>query len=496
MKSLFRLLAYVKNYKPQIAGHIISNILTVFFSIFSIPALKPFLDILFGQEAIISEKPEWAWNAEAIQNSINYLFSQFIESNGKERAMVYACLLIVVIFFFKNLFRYLALAFMTPVRSGIVRDIRASLFSKTMHLPLSYFSEAKKGDMMSRITADVQEVEWSILSVLETAVREPLMLFGALGAMLVISPKLTGFVFLLIVITGLIIGGLGRVLRRQSSTAQKTLGILVARVEEGLSGLRIIKAFGGQQYQIEQFQQTNNIYRKWINRLLWRTDLSSPLSEFLGVTTFAFLIWYGFKEVNANNLAISTFFAFIYAFFMVLEPSKKLSKAIYRIQKGMAAVDRIDDILDTVNPIQEKPNAKSIQDFQKAITYGQVIFAYDGQENPALNKVNLSISKGQSVALVGTSGAGKSTFIDLLPRFYDPQAGSIKIDGIDIKDFKINDLRGLMSVVSQEAILFNDTIYNNIVFGMEGATEEKVIEAAKIANAHDFILEQELGYQT
>jgi len=496
MKSLFRLLAYVKNYKPQITGHILSNILTVFFSIFSIPALKPFLDLLFGQEATVTEKPNWAWNAEAIQGNVNYLFSQFIENNGKEQAMIYACLLIIVIFFFKNLFRYLALAFMTPVRSGIVRDIRHRLFSKTMHLPLSYFSEAKKGDMMSRITADVQEVEWSILSVLETAVREPLMLFGALGAMLVISPKLTGFVFILIVITGLIIGGLGRVLRRQSGIAQKTLGTLVSRVEEGLSGLRIIKAFGGQQYQIQQFQQTNNTYRKWINRLLWRTDLSSPLSEFLGVTTFAFLIWYGFKEVNTNNLEISTFFAFIYAFFLVLEPSKKLSKAIYRIQKGMAAVDRVDDILDTINPIQEKSNAQSIQNFQRKITYENVIFAYEGQENPALNGVNLSIPKGKSVALVGTSGAGKSTFIDLLPRFYDPQSGQIKIDGIDIKDFKINDLRGLMSVVSQEAILFNDTIYNNIVFGMEDASEVQVIEAAKIANAHDFILEQELGYQT
>ncbi|MEM6700741.1 MAG: ABC transporter ATP-binding protein, partial [Bacteroidota bacterium] len=432
MKSLFRLLAYVKNYKPQIVGHILSNILTVFFSIFSIPALKPFLDLLFGQEVSVLEKPKWAWNAEAIQANVNYIFSQFIESNGKEQAMIYACVLIVVIFFFKNLFRYLALAFMTPVRSGIVRDIRAKLFSKTMHLPLSYFSEAKKGDMMSRITADVQEVEWSVLSVLETAVREPLMLFGALGAMLVISPKLTGFVFILIVVMGLIIGGLGRVLRRQSSTAQQTLGILVSRVEEGLSGLRIIKAFGGQQYQIEQFQQTNNIYRKWINRLLWRTDLSSPLSEFLGVTTFAFLIWYGFQEVNSGNLEVSTFFAFFYAFFLVLEPSKRLSKAVYKIQKGMAAIDRVDDILDTINPIQEKSDAKSIQDFQHEVKYENVTFAYKGQENPALNDVNLIIPKGKSVALVGTSGAGKSTFIDLLPRFYDPRKGKIKIDDIDI----------------------------------------------------------------
>ncbi|MEM9886789.1 MAG: ABC transporter ATP-binding protein [Bacteroidota bacterium] len=496
MKSLFRLLAYVKNYKPLITGHILSNILTVFFSVFSVPALIPFLNILFGVDAAVEERPDWALNADAIQDNINYFFSQFIADYGKERALIYACTFIIIVFFFKNLFRYLALVFMTPVRSGIVRDIRQKLYEKSMNLPLSYFSEARKGDMISRVTADVQEVEWSVLGVLETAVREPLMLLGALGTMLFISPKLTFFVFLLILFTALVIGGLGRMLRKQSGKAQQTLGDLVSRLEETLSGLRIIKAFRAENYQFQQFQTINNTYRHWINRLLWRTDLSSPLSEFLGVFTFSFLIWYGFREVNTGQIEISTFFAFLYAFFLILEPSKKLSKSIYRIQKGMAAIDRIDAILDTVNPIQEKTNAKTISTFKNEIIYENVTFAYEGQEKAALTEVNLIIPKGKSIALVGSSGAGKSTFIDLLPRFYDPKEGQITIDGIDIKYLTLNSLRSMISVVSQEAILFNDSIYNNIVFGMESVSEAQVIAAAKVANAHEFILATEQGYQT
>jgi subfamily B ATP-binding cassette protein MsbA len=493
MKSIFR---YLSPYRGLIAGHIISNILTVAFSIVSVPALIPFLNVLFGEVEPVAVRPEWAWNVEALENTANYYFGQFIGQYGAERAMIYACIFIIVIFFFKNLFRYLALVFMTPVRSGIVRDVRAALFHKTMFLPLSYFSEARKGDIMSRITADVQEIEWSVLGMLETAVREPLMVIGALGAMLLISPKLTGIVFVLILFTGLVIGGLGRVLKRQSTEAQQTLGLLVSRMEEALSGLRIIKAFGAESYQVGHFGEANNRYRFWINRLLWRTDLSSPLSEFLGVLTFAFLIWYGFREINSGSLLFSTFFAFLYAFFLILDPSKKLSKSLYRIQKGLAAIDRVEEILHAPNPISDDENAVALSNFQQTISYTNLSFSYANQELPALQNINLTIQKGQSIALVGGSGAGKSTFVDLLPRFYDPQQGSIKIDGIDIRSIRLKSLRDLMSVVSQDAILFNDSIYNNIVFGLEGVSESEVIAAAKIANAHDFILATEHGYQT
>ena len=258
-------------------------------------------------------------------------------------------------------------------------------------------------------------------------------------------------------------------------------------MEEALSGLRIIKAFGAESYQNDHFGDANNRYRFWINRLLWRTDLSSPLSEFLGVLTFAFLIWYGFREVNNGSLLISTFFAFLYAFFLILEPSKKLSKSLYRIQKGLAAIDRVEEILQTPNPISEPKKPIQFTDFQHTIHYDNLSFHYGNQEQAALKNINLTVQKGQSIALVGGSGAGKSTFVDLLPRFYDPQEGSILIDGIDIRTISLKSLRSLMSVVSQEAILFNDTIYNNIVFGLEGVTESEVIDAAKVDNAHDFI---------
>lgn len=496
MQPIIRLFAYLQPYKALIAGHIFCSVLTVVFAIFSVPALIPFLNVLFGVEEAVTERPDWAWNAETLQASINYYFGQFVADYGAERAMIYACIFIVLTFFFKNLFRYLALVFMTPVRSGIVRDIRARLFDKTMFLPLSYFSEARKGDLMSRITADVQEVEWSVLGMLETIVREPLMIIGALSAMLIISPKLTGFVFILILFTGIVIGGIGSVLRRQSGEAQRTLGLLVSRMEEALSGLRIIKAFGAENYQTAHFGETNNVYRRWINRLLWRTDLSSPLSEFLGVLTFAFLIWYGFQEVNDGTLLISTFFAFLYAFFLILDPSKKLSKSVYRIQKGLAAIDRVEEVLNAPNPIQEPSSPESLSSFQHEIAYENVTFAYEGQEQAAIQDFNLMIPKGQSVALVGSSGAGKSTLVDLLPRFYDPQMGRITIDGVDIKKVRLKALRDLMSVVSQEAILFNDTIYNNIVFGLEKVSEADVIAAAKVANAHDFIMATENGYET
>ncbi|MEM1324592.1 MAG: ABC transporter ATP-binding protein [Bacteroidota bacterium] len=493
MKSILR---YLSPYRGLIAGHVISNILTVIFSIVSVPALIPFLNVLFGEVEAVTARPEWAWNAEALEGTANYYFGQFINEYGAERTMIYACAFIIVVFFFKNLFRYLALVFMTPVRSGIVRDVRASLFDKAMFLPLSYFSEARKGDIMSRITADVQEIEWSVLGMLETAVREPLMVIGAMGAMLVLSPKLTGIVFVLILFTALVIGGLGKILKKQSREAQQTLGLLVSRMEEALSGLRIVKAFGAEGYQNDHFGDANNRYRFWVNRLLWRTDLSSPLSEFLGVMTFAFLIWYGFKEINSSGLLISTFFSFLYAFFLILEPSKKLSKSLYRIQKGLAAIDRVEEILQTPNPISDPKQPIQLTDFQHTIRYNNLTFAYANQEQAALQNINLSIPKGQSIALVGGSGAGKSTFVDLLPRFYDPQQGSITIDGIDIREVSLKNLRDLMSVVSQEAILFNDTIYNNIVFGLKNITESEVIAAAKVANAHEFILATENGYQT
>lgn len=491
-----KLFVYVKKYKWNILGNILSNILMVVFAIISLPLLTPFLQILFGQQTLVTTKPAWEWNTSAVSQYFNYYMSQIVLQQGESVAMAYVCGLIVITYFFKNLFRYLSLFFMAPVRNGIVKDIRQQLFEKTMHLRVAYFSDTRKGDLISRITADVQEIEWSILSILETLFRDPLMLAGALGLMIFISPRMTLFVLVLILFTALVIGGIGRVLRRQSGVVQETLGKLISTLEESLFGIRIIKAFGAEHYQQQKFESTNETYKKKLTRLLWRRDLSSPMSEFLGVSIVALLIWFGFNEVKAGNLTSPVFFTFLLAFYSVMEPVKRFSNAFYSIQKGMAAVDRVDVILDAPEEIMDAPDALPIHSFEHQIEYRNVHFIYNEAEEPAVKNINLIIPKGKALALVGNSGAGKSTLADLLPRFYDVTKGSILIDGIDVKTLKIKDLRSLISIVSQDAVLFNDTIFNNIVFGMEGVTEEAVINAAKVANAHDFIMETEKGYQT
>jgi len=468
----------------------------VAFSVISIPALIPFLNILFDQQPLVTELPQDASGIEAAEQYVNYYLSQIIIEQGKARALAFMCGAIVVIYFFKNLFRYLSLFFMAPLRNGIVRDIRQQLFDKTMVLPIAYFSEARKGDIMSRITSDVQEIEWSVLNVLESAVREPLMLIGAIGAMLIISPSLTLFVFVLLLFTAVVIGSIGKVLKRQSGKVQSQLGTLVSMIEEGLSGLRIIKAFNAERFLSTNFRAANDNYRQLLNRLLWRKDLSSPLSEFLGVTTVSVLIWYGYSEVLAGQLTVATFLAFLYAFWMVIEPAKRFSSAIYNIQKGMAAIERVENILDAEVTIEEPVSPVELSAFRQNVVFDGVTFSYKKTESPAVKNIHLTIPKGKVVALVGSSGAGKSTLADLLPRFYDPQEGAILIDGQDIRNLRLRNLRQLFGVVSQEAILFNESIYNNIVFGMENVSPAEVEEAARIANAHEFILATEHGYQT
>jgi len=466
------------------------------FTIVSIPAIIPFLQILFDIEAPVIQKPDLYWSAVSIIEYSKYWFSNLMHTESKEIALAYICIFIVLLFLLKNVFRYLSLFFMAPVRNGIVRDVRQQLFNKMMALPLSYFSEEKKGDLMSRITTDVMEIEWSILNVLEAFFREPLIMFGCLGLMIYLSPALTMFVFVLIIFTAIIIGGIGKTLKKKSSTVQEKLGSLVSIVEEGLSGLRIIKGFNAEKYQEEKFQKENNDYKRTLTHLLWRRDLSSPLTEFLGIAVVSILLWYGSRQVFSGELGAESFFAFLMAFYYVIDPAKSFSKAYYNFQKGAAAVDRVDHILNAEETIKEKKNALSIKKFNHSIEYRDVNFFYRKDEKKILNNINLIIPKGKIIALVGASGAGKSTLADLLPRFYDVSSGEVIIDGRNIKELKIKDLRHLMGIVSQEAILFNDTIYNNIVFGLKNISKEQVIEATKIANANDFILNTENGYET
>lgn len=486
-----RLFKYTWHYRNGVILNMLCNLMMAIFTILSIPTLIPFLNILFDRPQKAMSLPTGfdpgAW--------ASFQFANYVQVNGKESGLLLTCGLIIVVFFFKNLFRYFALFFITPVRNGIVRDLRQALFDKMLDLPLGFFSEKRKGDLLARVTSDAQEVEWSMLSVIETIVREPIVMLGSLSFMVYVSPKLTFFVFILMLFVAFIIGTISRTLRRNSNLAQERLGSVIAVLEEGLTGLRIIKAFNAENYQKNRFANENDRYRRLVTEILWRKDLASPLSEFLGVSTVAVLLWYGSKQVFGGELQAETFLSFIFAFYNVIDPAKNFSSAIYSIQKGLAALDRIEEVLNIESNIKDSANAESLNKFKEAIDYQNISFSYNG-EVEVLKNINLTIPCGKMVALVGSSGSGKSTMADLIPRFYDVTQGRILIDGKDIKNLKIKSLRDNISIVSQEAILFNDSIYNNIVFGMEGVTEADVITAAKIANAHDFITATENGYQT
>ncbi len=496
MTRFWRLLQYAKKYKGLIAMSIFCNVLTALFTVVSAPAIIPFLQILFGVEQPILEEPAFAWTLDGIKDYTNYQLSAMIQAGGKEGALVYVCIGIILVFFLKNVFRYLAAFFMSPVRNGMVRDIRQQLFEKVVDLDLGWFSERRKGDLLARVTIDVQEVEISIFNVLVTVFREPLVIIGSLIFLLYVSPQLTIFVFGLMLFTGIIIGGIGKTLKKKSSKVQERLGDLVAMLDENLSGLRILKSFNAQASQAAKFQKENDGYSDLLTRLLWRRDLSSPLSEFLGVTMVAILLWYGSALVFSGELAAETFLAFLFAFFNVSQPTKAFSNAFYNIQKGMAAVDRIEEILSVQSTIKEIAQPKQISPFSKAIDFQNVTFGYANEGRKAVETINLSIPKGKIIAMVGSSGSGKTTLIDLLLRFYDTTSGAILIDGINIKNLQLSNLRSLFGVVSQEPILFNGTIFNNITFGLPNCSQTEVEKAAKIANAHDFILATENGYAT
>ncbi|MCH2043643.1 MAG: ABC transporter ATP-binding protein/permease [Saprospiraceae bacterium] len=493
MKVLLHTLSYIRNYRLYAGLNVLFNILTAIFAIISLLIIKPFLDILFTS-SYTPPVSDGSWVGDLL-SLFNGFLIQLIETDGKKTGLFFVCLMVIATFFLKNLFRYLAMFVMAPVRNGIERDLRQEVFDKLMHLPLSYFSDERKGDLMSRLTADVKEVQWSVLRSLETFVRSPISIIGSLAVMIYISSSLALFSFVLILFVGLIIGRVGKTLKKKSSRAQNSLGNILSILDEALGGLRIIFAFNAEKYQKDKFGQENQQYYDIMNRILRRKDLSSPLTEFLGVSIVVVLLMYGGHLVFSGEFEASTFVTFVLMFYNIIDPAKSFSSAFYDMQKGSAAAERLKVILETPSDITNKEDAKSLEIFGKQIEYKNLSFSYTGEMN-VLENINLSINKGESVALVGASGAGKSSLADLLPRFYDPTSGKILIDGLDIKDYKLHDLRGQMSVVSQEAILFNDTIRNNILFGLTDPTQEDIEAAAKIANAHDFILETEKGYDT
>ncbi|MGK0384598.1 MAG: subfamily B ATP-binding cassette protein MsbA [Bacteroidia bacterium] len=503
MQSYWGIIGLLRNYKGQVVTVILFNVLSVIFSLFSLTMVVPLLGVLFGIQPIVTVKPDFSFNPNAIIDRFYYEVSQLILNDageitmdGQMRALVFICAFIIITFFLKNMFRYLALYASAPLKNGVVRDIRNQLYHKVVNLPIAYFSEEKKGDIIAKMTSDVQEVESSIMSSVEVVFKEPFTIIFFLGTLVVWSPELTMFVLILLPLTGLVIGRVGKSLKRASKKVQNQMGVLVSSMIETLSGLRIIKAFNGIDSSYEKFQRENEEYKTQKVRMLRKQHLASPLSEVLGTIVMVMVIYRGGSLVlGGEGLTADLFIGYVVVFSQLIQPSKSLTSAVYMIQKGMAAVERIDTVLEAKETIQEKPNAVGLPKFEKQIEFRDVSFSYENGVN-VLKQINLTVKRGKTIAIVGPSGAGKTTLVDLLPRFYDPTEGAVFIDGIDIQDVKAWDLRAKLGIVTQEAILFNDTVFNNIAFGLRGITTKDVIAAAKVANADDFISQMENGYDT
>lgn len=497
MKDFFKILRrFIPPYKKQLILNFLFNLLSALFTVFSVTMLIPILDILFDQAKAVREMMPWAMNLDTLKHNLYYYITAFKEANGAGLALLLIGLFVIVATLLKVGFAYFAAYEAVYVRNGVVKDIREQIYHKILKLALPFFSEERKGDIISRITGDVTEVENSIMSSLDMFLKNPIIIIVLLSSMLVMSPSLTLFIFLVLPLAGFIIGRVGKSLKKVSREGQDKMGMILTVVEETLGGLRIIKAFNAETKMNDRFNSELYDYRHIMNRLMRRRELAHPLSELLGTIVIIIVVWYGGTLILSNNseLTGTEFIAYLAIFYQIINPAKAFTTALYSIQKGLASMDRIDKILLADVTIPEKANAKTISTLTNSIEYRNVTFAYD--EKTVLNEVSLQIPKGKTIALVGQSGSGKTTFVDLLPRFYDVNKGQILIDGVDIRDLKLHDLRNLMGNVNQEAILFNDSIYNNIAFGVENASMPEVIAAAKVANAHDFIIETEHGYDT
>lgn len=499
MKDFLKILRrFVPPYKYYLILNILFNILAAVLTIFSFAVIIPILEILFKINEQTYVYMEWgsASMKEVAVNNFNYFFSRMIELHGAGFTLLILGVLLIVMTFLKTGVSYLSSYFMIPIRSGVVRDIRNFVYQKIVGLPIGFFTNERKGDVIARMTGDVAEIENSIMASLDMIFKNPIMIIVCLATMLTISWELTLFVLLLLPSAGYIMGKVGKKLKRKSLEGQNQWGVLMSIIEETLSGLRIIKAFNAENKMIGRFGANNQRFFRLTNRISRRQALAHPMSEFLGTVTIAIVLWFGGSLILSGNSTISaaSFIYYLVIFYSIINPAKDLSKAAYSIQKGLASMERVDLILSAENPIKSPKNPKSLDKVRKGIEYRDVSFKYNTEW--VVRHVNLTIKRGETVALVGQSGSGKSTMADLLPRFYDVDEGGIYIDDINVKELNVCNLRGLMGNVNQEAILFNDTFYNNITFGVESATMEQVIEAAKIANAHEFIMATEQGYDT
>ena len=493
MKKISRLLNYLADYKGKIGLYFLFNLLSIMFGLFSFSLIPVVLNILFNTTPVAKPVVK-APSIGAIEHAKEY-FSNLLVQNDRLTTLAYFCIIVVVATVLKNLFLYLALYILNPLRNAVLRRLRDDLFTKTLSLPIGFFTEEKKGDLISRMTNDINEVELSIMAVLEVFIREPLTIIFFLGYMIYSSYQLTIVLLIGLPIAGLIIGRISKSLRKSSNIAQEQLGNMLGVIDETLVGMRVLKAFNAEGQQHLRFMKLNNLLFRTRNNIAARRELASPLSETMGVIVVSIILWIGGKMVFAGDgFSAAAFIGYIVAFSQIINPFKNLSSAFYNVQKGSSALDRIEHLLSVENTITEVANPKPLPSFSSNITFKNVGFSYGDKK--ILEGIDLVIEKGKTVALVGASGAGKSTLADLIPRFHDVSKGEILIDGINIKECRLDDLRRLMGVVSQDPILFNDTIYNNITLGTGGASQERVEEAARIANAHNFITQKADGYQT
>jgi subfamily B ATP-binding cassette protein MsbA len=497
MKDFFKILKrFIPPYKNRLILNFLFNLLSAIFTVFSMALMAPILEILFGMSEDVNTLLPWAANLDVIKHNLYYYVTVFKQANGPGLTLLFVGLFVITATMLKVGFAYLGAFEAVYIRNGVVRDMREKIYSKIIKLALPFFSEERKGDIIARITGDVTEVENSIMSSLDMFLKNPVIIIVLLISMLIMSPSLTLFIFIVLPLAGFIIGRVGKSLKKVSREGQDKMGLILTVVEETLGGLRIIKAFNAEKKMETRFNSEINDYRRISNRLMRRRELAHPLSELLGTIVIIIVVWYGGTLIlnQSSELTGAEFIIYLGIFYQIINPAKAFTTALYSIQKGLASMDRIDKILLAEITIPQIANPKEISDLHHSIEYKNVSFAYN--EKTVLKNVSLQVEKGKTVALVGQSGSGKTTFVDLLPRFYDVIEGQITIDGTDIREMKLHDLRDLMGNVNQEAILFNDTILNNIAFGVENATRENVIEAAKVANAHQFIVETENGYDT
>ncbi|MBX0335533.1 ABC transporter ATP-binding protein/permease [Pontibacter sp. HSC-14F20] len=502
MKTYLRILQFAKPYSRFVPLYTIYTVLGIIFGLLNFTLLIPLLSVLFGTvgaddaAAMVTTKPEFSFSLEYFKDFFNYHFGQVILEKGRQGALLFVCIIIVCSVFLSNLFKYLALRVVGALRAHVVKKIRHATYERVTQLHMGYFSNERKGDLMTRMTVDIQEVENSVVNTMTVVIREPISIIAFFVVLFTMSVKLTLFTLILLPLSGILIAGIAKRLKRAAQQGQESLSFILTIIDETLSGIRVIKAFNAEPYIMDKFNQQNDRYAHLQRSIANKRDLASPFSEFMGVTVVAGLLWFGGNLVlnQQSELKAEEFITYIVLFSQVLVPAKAMSAAFSNIQRGLVSGDRILKVIDTEPQVTDKPDAKVLPEFRHEIDFRDVNFSYG--DHTVLQNINFSIEKGKTVALVGPSGGGKSTLADLIPRFYDPTAGSILIDGHDIRDYTSVSVRDKIGVVTQESILFNDTIFNNIAFNKTDATEEEVMAAAKIANAHEFIVKTPEGYQT